>query len=156
MRGRRDDILHLPDQLAPSGSAAGKPARTCKVVHGALRPLPIAPFLEDNMENRTLEVIGIDGPFKKRPSGKFKRDGETPIMAKCTPYWIVRVLHGTVLHDHRWFSAEAANQFAASITDGRIVEEWHGGTGFTLVEKAPCAHNWLGGYCDLCGAVKPE
>ncbi len=83
--------------------------------------------------SRKLEVISIDGPFTKRPSGKFKSDGETPIMVKCTPYWVVRVLHGSVLHDHQQFSAETANQFAESIKNGKTTEEWNSGTGFRLV-----------------------
>ena len=48
-----------------------------------------------------LQIIGIHGPFLKRPSGKFKRDGETPRLVKCKPYWIVRVLHGSVLRDYQ-------------------------------------------------------
>jgi len=26
---------------------------------------------------------------------------------------------------------------------------------FYTVADVACQHNWLGGYCDLCGAVKP-
>ena len=74
-------------------------------------------------KEKVVEVIGIDGPFEKRPSGKFKRDGETPVMAKCTPYWVVRVLHGTVLQDHRYFSAKSAGDFAESIKDGTLSEK---------------------------------
>ena len=82
-------------------------------------------------EQRKLEVVSVDGPFSKRPSGKFNSRGEA-IMRKCAPYWVVRVLHGSVLHDHRFHSAEQTQQFTGDIRDGRIIEEWHSGTGFML------------------------
>jgi hypothetical protein len=81
-----------------------------------------------------LEVVGISGPFGKKASGKFDSQGE-PVMKKCPPYWVVRVLHGTVLQDHRRGSAKAASDFAEAIRSGRIVEQFISG-GFRLVETA--------------------
>lgn len=81
---------------------------------------------------RSLKVISVSGPYTKRPSGRFKRDGETPILVRCAPFWVVRVLHNTVLRDHKFSSEAKARAFAARIESGEITEEYHEATGFML------------------------
>lgn len=71
-------------------------------------------------ETTVYRVGKVDGPFKKRPSGKFKRDGQTPIMVKCAPYWIVRVMFGqsaSIMQDRRFHSALAAQAFWESLAE---------------------------------------
>lgn len=57
-------------------------------------------------------IISINGPFRKRPTGKFKRDGQTPIMAACTPYWVLRTVENNVVTDRKFFSRETADAYA--------------------------------------------
>ncbi len=63
----------------------------------------------------TDRLVGITGPYTKRPSGRFDEDG-LPVLRKCSPYWVVRYMsgeNGTILQDARRDSLEAARVFAA-------------------------------------------
>lgn len=67
-------------------------------------------------ETAVFRVGQVGGPFTKRPSGKFKK-GE-PVMVRCEPYWIVRVMFGTsasIMQDRKFFSEADAKQFWASL-----------------------------------------
>ena len=71
-------------------------------------------------ETTVYRVGKVAGPFTKRPSGKFARDGETPIMRQCKPYWIVRVMfgqNGSIMQDKEFSSLTTANEFWASLSE---------------------------------------
>lgn len=65
--------------------------------------------------NQTDEFVGLSGPFRNRPSGKF--NGADAIMAKCKPYWVVRYIGGypySVLREIEFSSESAAKDFIAT------------------------------------------
>jgi hypothetical protein len=53
----------------------------------------------------------INGPYRQRPSGRFRRDGETPIMVRCSPFWVVDYFHGTIRSSRRFTSRATAQAF---------------------------------------------
>lgn len=69
-------------------------------------------------ETTVYRVGKVDGPFTRKPTGKFRQDGETPIYAKCEPYWIVRVMFGksaSIMQDRKFFSLASAQEFFDSL-----------------------------------------
>ena len=69
-------------------------------------------------ETTVYRLSKVDGPFTRKPSGKFKRDGETPIMRKCKPYWVVRVMFGqsaSIMQDRKFYSLASAQAFFGSL-----------------------------------------
>lgn len=66
------------------------------------------------LDTITCRVGEVEGPFSRVPSGKFKRNGD-PLMRTILPYWVVRVLVGTVLQDRRFPSRESADVFWRSL-----------------------------------------
>ena len=59
-------------------------------------------------------IGGVDGPFMRRPCGRFRVDG-TPILRPCPAYWTVSFLHGSIRHSREFASAAKAEAFSATL-----------------------------------------
>jgi hypothetical protein len=70
------------------------------------------------LTTETVYRVGkIEGPFKKTPSGKFDRKGN-PVMVACTPYWVVRTVHGanaSIMQERTFFAENTAAQYYDSL-----------------------------------------
>lgn len=62
----------------------------------------------------------VEGPFHRCPSGKFDSNGN-PIMRRCPPYWVVRYMHGNVMHDAHFEDAGKAKEYWASLAPCDVI-----------------------------------